>query len=351
MLLLKPFHMKPLLLLLLFTGCLLSVTAQRRFLAASVNPENEEQMQQVFDTDTTRFYSATTVNGKGLFIVYRKSDTLNFKNHFLDDNEDGYISIGIAYYSRHPNGYKLEFANRSGFFCEYCNNMKVHDVVMKHDTAAVYIGWGPRMAPQYDRYLFVNTQPGNRWRLAEVYESGGDDEDGNHFNYYLFQPDAGIYMDKYNAENVVSENLSKTTGSVKLMYQTDKYKSLLDALNKLPKNSWPYLPKVFDTTTASDLLEESPVTAKTVAAINDIGYFFEEAGQLTVAEYFLKKVLAAFPKREVAYFNLGDVYRKQGLNKQAAAQYNTYIRLMTERGLQQKIPQQVTDFTAANPAQ
>lgn len=110
------------------------------------------------------------------------------------------------------------------------------------------------------------------------------------------------------------------------------------------------LPRVFNEHTAKyfmekDLNEEqpdnaNPIHSKNVPAVNDIGYFLEQIGQLDASQVFLDNVIVYFPEREVAYLNRGDVFfkRGQGYVKKAANDYRTYIRLMNKRGLQAKIP-------------
>ena len=76
---------------------------------------------------------------------------------------------------------------------------------------------------------------------------------------------------------------------------------------------------------------------------NNIAYYLQKAGSNQEAVYLLEKIIEKFPKRVVAYYNLGDAYWELGDKKRAIASYTTYIEQMCNAGKDKKIPQVVKD--------
>jgi len=78
-----------------------------------------------------------------------------------------------------------------------------------------------------------------------------------------------------------------------------------------------------------------------IEAINDYGFFLEQAGNVKKAIEVLSAVLSLSPDRMVAHLNLGDALWKSGNKKEAKSEYLKYIEIMTENGLKDKIPERV----------
>ncbi|BAV05319.1 hypothetical protein SAMN05421788_105225 [Filimonas lacunae] len=342
--------MKPFFLLAL-TFCIQPVLAQQQSLPLSINLTDEVRMAKVFDTDTTRFVSAAeTQNKTGIFIIYKKSDTLSFKHSYFvngDAYDDGHIRQGIAYYAKTAGTYRLQFANARALFCEGCNNLHYCEVKEHKDTITVQQSWGPHAFNRIEYYRFLYTKNSIRWPLLDVTLSSSyaHDTEPDANTYTLYKPSSGVNMSNYDAETIGDTDTAHLAFQQSLFFKSNKYKALLDSLYKLPQSSFPYLYRLFSAEDADEFITED-ITTKTVKDANEIGYFFEQANNLPAAEVFLTKVIKTFPKREVAYFNLGDVYVKKGMKKEAANQYAIYMKLMNERGLQQKIPQRLIDFVS-----
>jgi hypothetical protein len=95
-----------------------------------------------------------------------------------------------------------------------------------------------------------------------------------------------------------------------------------------------------------------------VALQNDIGFAFEQAGQLDAAERLLSAVREHAPTRVVVHLNLFDVYRKRCLQKidyplsveryveRATKAAQAYVALMKQRDRQGRIPARVTRWLA-----
>ena len=83
------------------------------------------------------------------------------------------------------------------------------------------------------------------------------------------------------------------------------------------------------------------ITPQILTQYNDIAYYLQKAGANEEAVYLLKKIVAKFPNRTVAYINLGDAYWELGEKEKARKAYTTYIEQMCNKGLQKKIPQEV----------
>ncbi len=85
------------------------------------------------------------------------------------------------------------------------------------------------------------------------------------------------------------------------------------------------------------------LTPKTLTQYNNIAYYLQKAGANEEAVYLLEKIIKKFPKRTVAYINLGDAYRALGEKDKARKAYTTYIEQMCAKGLQKKIPKKVLE--------
>ncbi|MGQ9705752.1 MAG: hypothetical protein ACUVWP_01945 [bacterium] len=78
-----------------------------------------------------------------------------------------------------------------------------------------------------------------------------------------------------------------------------------------------------------------------IEAINDYGFFLEQAGEVGDAIYILNAVVMLSPDRVVAHLNLGDAYLKCRNKEKARSEYLKYIKIMTEKGLIKEIPERV----------
>ena len=87
------------------------------------------------------------------------------------------------------------------------------------------------------------------------------------------------------------------------------------------------------------------IDKKDVVKLNNIAYHLQKAGANEEAVYLLEKILKKYPKRMVAYYNLGDAYWAIGEKKKAIKAYKTYIKQMKEKGKSKKIPQIIKDRT------
>ena len=84
-----------------------------------------------------------------------------------------------------------------------------------------------------------------------------------------------------------------------------------------------------------------PLSKTDVTHYNNIAYYLQKAGSNQEAVYLLEKILEKFPKRMVAYYNLGDAYWALGEKKKARASYKTYMKMMKAKGKEKRIPQVV----------
>jgi tetratricopeptide (TPR) repeat protein len=337
--------MKLLVTFILFFGCS-NLIAQPRTLPLTMGVAPEQAFKKAFNTDTAHFENReASENGKWLFVSYEKTDTFNFNSPFYKNNDNrDYISVGIAFYEKQLNNYHLKFTNDNAFYCATCDNVKGQGFTLNNDTIFIRISYGPSVAWANDSFQFIYNRINNRWELSEAQIDMANDEKEITNEHIHFLSASGVYLDSYAAEYVHFENYpSEKAVRVSLTYTPGHYNALLDSLKRFPKEHYKYLSKVFSTDNAEDFLSNEEIQLPLIPA-NNIGYFFEQANSLDVAKQFLDHVIAAYPKREVAYYNLGDVYKKKGMKKEAIDNYNTYISLMTERNLQHKIPQSVKDY-------
>jgi tetratricopeptide (TPR) repeat protein len=99
--------------------------------------------------------------------------------------------------------------------------------------------------------------------------------------------------------------------------------------------------KVYTIFFIKELILKRPIIKKTLTSYNNIAYYLQKAGANEEAVYLLKKIVAKFPNRTVAYYNLGDAYWALGEKDKARKAYTTYIEQMCNKGLQKKIPKVV----------
>jgi len=92
-----------------------------------------------------------------------------------------------------------------------------------------------------------------------------------------------------------------------------------------------------------NLLPEKPIEKKTLTPYNNIAYYLQKAGANEEAVYLLEKIIEKFPKRTVAYYNLGDAYWALGDKKKAIEAYMTYIEQMKAKGKEKRIPKVVRE--------
>jgi len=86
------------------------------------------------------------------------------------------------------------------------------------------------------------------------------------------------------------------------------------------------------------LFDDFPLTIKTLTPYNNIAYYLQKAGANKEAVYLLEKIIEKFPKRTVAYYNLGDAYWALGWKEEAKKVYETYVKQMTAKGKEKRIP-------------
>jgi len=291
---------------------------------------------------------------EGIFIIYEKADTLNFKHPFYnnyDNSHNDYIRVGLAYYVKKKRQYDLSFANHDAFFCYTCDNMHNYGLDVNGDTASIYIEWGPQAFSSSENFDFVYRPNTKKWQIVTHESSGSDDEGTERYSYKTFNKQIPVFLENYHAESFSFSDTQHVVRNFDLSYMPGKYADFLKTLRQIAPTNYDILTKKFNKDRAEYFLmdrdsetEKTSINIKNVTAANDIGYFLEQADNLRAAEVFLKAVIAKFPTREVAYFNLGDVYLKQRKTALAKKQYQTYIDLMKKRGLEQKIPQRVLDF-------
>lgn len=345
---------------ILFMGLSLLSVAQPRHIRL-VDALSAENFAKHFNTDTVQLSRInTSETPAGVFVAYRKADTLNFNHKFYKSSQaSDYTRVGLAFYARKGNDYQLSFRNDNAFFCASCNNMSHYDVNASNDTVRISISWGPNAHGQSESYCFVYRPVPKRWQLAQINRSGSGDEGENHSEYMTYSKNTKVYLDDYYAESLPYDSTVISSQGISLNYKPGDYARLLRSLKEIPKNSLFLLPQVFSKDEAKYFMEAglyekqpenaNPIHGKNVLMANEIGYFLEQANQLDAAQVFLDKIIARFPEREVAYLNRGDVFFKKGQSsyKKAKKDYRTYIALMNKRGLQAKIPQRIATFLNA----
>lgn len=85
-------------------------------------------------------------------------------------------------------------------------------------------------------------------------------------------------------------------------------------------------------------LEHYQLTQKNLTTYNNIAYYLQKANANKEAIYLLEKILAKFPNRTVAHYNLADAYWAIGEKKKAKEHYKIYIEQMKKKGKEKSIP-------------
>lgn len=97
-----------------------------------------------------------------------------------------------------------------------------------------------------------------------------------------------------------------------------------------------------------DLIEylfNYPISNKNVVKYNDLAYFLSNDD---ISLYILSSVIKKFPKRTVAYLNIGDSFYNLGNEYQARKNYKKYISLMKLQKKDLKIPKYVYERLLMN---
>lgn len=113
------------------------------------------------------------------------------------------------------------------------------------------------------------------------------------------------------------------------------FESILNHIREVKNIDKPRIPRM------DYYFNEYPICRQTVQQYNDMAYYCEKGGNYKESIYILNKVLNQFPKRTVAYINLGDSYWGLKKTQKAHKAYNKYIELMRKSGKESRIPKRV----------
>ncbi|WP_053007637.1 tetratricopeptide repeat protein [Pragia fontium] len=81
---------------------------------------------------------------------------------------------------------------------------------------------------------------------------------------------------------------------------------------------------------------------------NNIAYYLEQSGNYDEAILILEKIIKQYPKRTVAYINLGDAYWGRGERNKSRIYYKKYIEQMSGKGKSNRIPVIVKERVEGN---
>ena len=126
-------------------------------------------------------------------------------------------------------------------------------------------------------------------------------------------------------------------------YHICNIKNLKDMISSLKEKNSVKKMQYFDISLIENTIGRIPLTFKTLTSYNNIAYYLQKAGANNEAVLLLKKIVAKFPNRTVAYYNLGDAYWALEDKEKACKAYIIYIEQMCDKGLQKKIPKKVLE--------
>ncbi len=150
-------------------------------------------------------------------------------------------------------------------------------------------------------------------------------------SYYLYQKNSN-FLNKLNSLRITNKVILNSLET----FLKSNYSNIYDSKFTLKEST-------FNLDVLKAILYEIKLTKKTLTTYNNIAYYLQKAGSNKEAVYLLEKILKKFPKRTVAYYNLGDTYWELGDKKKAIASYTTYIEQMCNAGKAKKIPEVVKD--------
>ena len=160
----------------------------------------------------------------------------------------------------------------------------------------------------------------------------------NERNIVKFNGEEGTFVQRKKTitnEPFQSFNIDNYSPTIYPNNIENAYKRLTTALKKV-KNK---------TLTEIDLYNisfENGVHDKTVIKINDLAYYYSQYNvKSDILIEIYRSIIQKYPKRTVAYYNLGDAYWALGEKEKARKAYTTYIEQMCDKGLQKKIPKVV----------
>ena len=222
---------------------------------------------------------------------------------------------------------------------EIYNNMHTEILLIKKDGNYTLLGYGGSIGNSAD-CVFISKGEITR----EILKGKLINVDTSIISYKLNDSKKDIFLAsnkkdilkilKINTFNVCGINTSFIGEyrkiSTHLQYQK-KIEDFVDLLLETHENK----------DTLKEILTAIRLTEKTLTSYNNIAYYLQKAGANEEAVYLLEKIVAKFPNRTVAYYNLGGAYWALGEKAKARKAYTTYIEQMCHKGLQKKIPEEV----------
>lgn len=152
--------------------------------------------------------------------------------------------------------------------------------------------------------------------------------------------DSGITIPYIEFEYSCEKNICETIDGKSVSHEISKpKKEVIDQLLSDVKNK---------RNVKYDLIEylfNYPISNKNVVKYNDLAYFLSNDD---ISLYILSNVIKKFPKRTVAYLNIGDSFYNLGNEYQARKNYKKYISLMKLQKKDLKIPKYVYERLLMN---
>ncbi len=318
--------------LLIFT----SVSIFSSYASASIVSSNELALA-LMNTKHVSFDDVLYVTPKGdINIKVLKKDSgdeyVNSEGQSIYDTQNIAIIINDGNFSY---VYKNIPSNGQFIKYDYCvdkNNNFILLIMIKYgDFSKAY---GTYMEHKYEILRF---EPNKVSTLSAMY-SGALDYKGN------VTTESGIIYPYITSSEIISRLIEtgicdeKNTRQSKIL---EKNKiNTPDELNDLAKlGNNITIGKLLNT------LDKYPVSNINVIKYNDLGYYLYNGENYKSAEFILEYVLQIFPKRTVAYLNLGDTYWSLGKTSDAQRMYRNYIYFMNQNYKSNKIPKYIKERT------
>ena len=316
--------------LLIFT----SVSIFSSYASASIVSSNELALA-LMNTKHVSFDDVVYVTPQGdINIKVLKKDSgdeyVNSEGRSNSDTQNISLMINNDYFSHvyrniPSNGQFLKYN-----YCVDKDNNFILSIILKYgDFSKAY---GTYMEHKYEILRF---EPNKVSTLSTMY-SGALDYKGN------VTTESGIIYPYITSSEIISRLIE--TG---ICDEKNTRKSKILEKNKInTPDELNDLAKLGNNITIGNLLntlDKYPVSNVNVIKYNDLGYYLYNGENYKSAEFILEYVLQIFPKRTVAYLNLGDTYWSLGKTSDSQRMYKDYIYFMNKNNNGNKVPKYIEE--------
>ena len=318
--------------LLIFT----SVSIFSSYASASIVSSNELALA-LMNTKHVSFDDVVYVTPQGdINIKVLKKDSgdeyVNSEGQSIYDTQNIAIIINDGDFSY---VYKNIPSNGQFIKYDYCvdkDNNFILSIMLKYGDFSKY--YGSYMMHKYEILKFDSNQVSIlSKKYADILDYKGN-----------VTTDSGIIYPYITSSEIINKLFESGVCDEKNTIQSNILKKntiyTLDELNNLAKaGTYVSIGDILNT------IDKHPVSNVNIFQYNDLGYYLYNGKHYDAAEFILEYLLQIFPKRTVAYLNLGDTYWSLGKTSDAQRMYRNYTYFMNQNNKSNKIPKYIKERT------